>query len=241
MYCDNPLRSCPDPREALYAHRARRQSPATYTELVGYLPRHARRALDLGCGSGLLTLQLAAQVRFVIGLDISPAMLMLARERQRELGCTNVAWVVARAEEPPFRPGSMDYIVSRYAIRLTDMAATLSAVRQLIGSGGRVAIKDQVRPRGPLVFRIRYLARTIRIAIQWFHDYGGKGLWRILAFRVRRVGLRVGTNPVLTRETFETFYERELPGCRVKTGRGSGLVVWKAVASAAELDSKDEG
>jgi SAM-dependent methyltransferase len=234
---DNPLTRCPDPREALYAHRASRLGPAVHAELAGYLPRHARRVLDLGCGPGILTLQLAARAPFVIGLDLSPSMLALARERQRDLGCTNVAWVVARAEEPPFRPGSMDYIVSRYAIRLTDMAATLSAVRRLIGSGGRVAIRDRVRPRAPLGLGTRHLARTIRIALQWVHDYGGKGLWSILAYRASRAGLREARmNPALPRATFEAFYARELPGCRVETGRISGLVVWEAVAPAREPD-----
>jgi len=107
-----PLAQCPDPREAPYEHRARRKRPASHAELMGFLPRHTARALDLGCGSGTLALELATRVPFVIGLDLSPTMLALARERQRELGCRNVAWVIARAEEPPFRPRSMDYIVS---------------------------------------------------------------------------------------------------------------------------------
>ena len=201
-------------------------------ELLGLLPRHAARVLDLGCGSGTFTLQVAARAPFVVGLDLSPTMLALARERQQELGCRNVAWVIARAEEPPFRPNSMDYIASTNVIRLTDMPATLSAVRQLIRPGGRVAIRDHLMPRSRFGFWITHLARTLRLVREWVREYGGKGLGSILAYRLSRAGLRhARRNAALTRAAFEVIYARELPGCRVEATLYSGLAVWEATES----------
>ena len=199
---------------------------------MGFLPRHAARALDLGCGSGTLALELATRVPFVIGLDLSPTMLALARERQRELGCRNVAWVIARAEEPPFRPRSMDYIVSTNVVRLTDVAATVSAVKLLIRSRGRIAIRDHLMPRSRLAFWGMHLTRTIRLVLEWMHDYRGKGLWSILAYRVSLTGIRhARRNAALTRETFESIYTRALPGCRIDATVFSGLAVWDEMES----------
>ena len=68
------------------AHRAvAREFHATLLAQLGKKARCAR-ALDLGCGSGLLTLRLGAHVREVLGLDLSEAMLAIARKRCRRLG-----------------------------------------------------------------------------------------------------------------------------------------------------------
>src|SRR5262249_3621490 len=159
---------------------------------------------------GEFTLQLAARAPFVVGLDISPTLLALARQRQREVGCRNVAWVIARAEEPPFRPNSIDYIASAYVVRLTDMPATLSAVRQLIRPGGRVAIRDRLMPPPRLGFWITHVVRTLRLGRQWVREYGVKSLGSILAYRLSPAGLRhARRNAALTRAAFETGYARE--------------------------------
>ena len=50
--------------------------------------------LDLGCGTGQLTLPIAARVRVVIGMDPEPDMLERAREVGRERGAANVTWIL---------------------------------------------------------------------------------------------------------------------------------------------------
>jgi 2-polyprenyl-3-methyl-5-hydroxy-6-metoxy-1,4-benzoquinol methylase len=50
----------------------------------------ARRILDLGCGTGVLTRELAVDGRQVIGVDPAPAMLAVARGRP---GADRVQWV----------------------------------------------------------------------------------------------------------------------------------------------------
>ena len=56
--------------------------------------------VDLGCGTGQLTLPMAARVRAVVGVDPEPDMLQRARRAARERDTRNVSWMIgARSEE----------------------------------------------------------------------------------------------------------------------------------------------
>ncbi|MFE9383998.1 class I SAM-dependent methyltransferase [Streptomyces sp. NPDC007025] len=57
--------------------------------------------LDLGCGTGQLTLPLARRVRSVLGMDPEPDMLRLARERSGARGPANVTWVLGADTDVP--------------------------------------------------------------------------------------------------------------------------------------------
>ena len=74
--------------------------------------------LDAPCGTGILAPFLARRGLRVIGADISPAMLAVARERDGGLG-----HVRADLEAPPLRPGSVDAVV---CTRLLDTLAALA-------------------------------------------------------------------------------------------------------------------
>ena len=81
-------------------------------------------------------------------------------------------------------------------------------------------------------YRLEILTRTIRLVLEWMHDYRGKGLWSILAYRVSLAGIRhARRNAALTRETFERIYTRALPGCRMDATVFSGLAVWDEMES----------
>src|SRR5262245_9487682 len=57
--------------------------------------------LDLGCGTGQLTLPLAARVRAVVGIDPEPDMLVFARRAAAENGVTNVSWMLGADTDLP--------------------------------------------------------------------------------------------------------------------------------------------
>lgn len=50
--------------------------------------------LDLGCGTGSMTIPLAKRGFDMIGLDLSPDMLSLAREREEMAGCSQILWTM---------------------------------------------------------------------------------------------------------------------------------------------------
>src|SRR6266581_1718651 len=52
-------------------------------------------AVDMGCGTGPLTLPLAARVRAIIGIDPEPDMLAVARGAAKRSGVSNVSWMVS--------------------------------------------------------------------------------------------------------------------------------------------------
>src|SRR5213593_3243682 len=75
-------------------------------------PRTDRRALDLGCGTGDLALELVrAGVGTTIGLDPVPGMLEGARRKLPDEGA-RIAWVEGDALRLPFAYGSFDCVVS---------------------------------------------------------------------------------------------------------------------------------
>ncbi len=65
-----------------------------------------RLVLDVPCGTGIIGGYLAARGFRVVGADISPAMLEVARARNHALGLLR-----ADLETPPWRPGSFDAVV----------------------------------------------------------------------------------------------------------------------------------
>src|SRR5919202_4219502 len=67
------------------------------------LPRGDERALDVGTGAGALALALAPHVREVVGVDLVPELLELARERAA--GRANVRFEQADATRLPYADG----------------------------------------------------------------------------------------------------------------------------------------
>jgi ubiquinone/menaquinone biosynthesis C-methylase UbiE len=91
--------------------------------------------LDAGCGTGRFAAALAPDAR-IWGIDASPEMLAVARERVPR----SVRLKLARAEEPPFRDGWFERIAYWLVIHLLDRPAAFAAAHRLLGPGGRACI-----------------------------------------------------------------------------------------------------
>lgn len=114
---------------------------AGLVEAVGASP--GDRALDLGCGNGASSRILAASIApegSLVGLDLSPAMVELAR-RSLEGTLPEVTLLVGDASDPPLPPGSFDVaIASLVVFFLPDPAAALSRWVRLLTPGGRIGV-----------------------------------------------------------------------------------------------------
>lgn len=85
-----------DGEVADFYHRYRHGYPAAAIDvLVGSFALTAEDlVLDLGCGTGQLTLPIARRVRAVVGMDPGPDMLRCAYQAARDAGVSNVSWMI---------------------------------------------------------------------------------------------------------------------------------------------------
>jgi len=99
--------------------------------------------LDVGCGCGQTTLQLADRVGTegsVTGVDLSALMLERAEQRAAEAGLENVLFEQADAQIHPFAPASFDVVYSRFGMMFfADSAAAFVNLRNALQPGGRLA------------------------------------------------------------------------------------------------------
>jgi SAM-dependent methyltransferase len=103
----------------------------------------ARTILDLGCGTGLLTRELAGDDRQVIGVDPAPAMLAYAR---RQPGADRVQWVEGDAGAlgtPEADLVIMTGNVAQVFLDDAEWAATLRAIHAALRSGGHLAFESR--------------------------------------------------------------------------------------------------
>lgn len=112
---------------------------ALFAALAGLLPlNRARRVLELGCGSGDLTLGLAPLVDEVDAVDPSAAMLECARGRSPAL-TSNVRWVLQAAESFEAQ-GVYSMVVAAESLHWMDWAVVFPRVARLLASDGLFAI-----------------------------------------------------------------------------------------------------
>ena len=109
-----------------------------------------RSVLDLGCGTGPLTVAMEAAASRVslTGVDGDPRVLGRARAKARP--GSSIDWVQAAADSLPFEDGSFDRVVSSLLFHhlVPDVKrAALAEVRRVLRPGGRLHIADWGRPR----------------------------------------------------------------------------------------------
>ena len=101
--------------------------------------------LDVGCGPGSVTIDLAARVApgVVVGVDRSEAVVEIARSAAADAGRTNTTFEVGDAYELPFDDDSFDVVHAHQVLQhLTDPIAALREMRRVAKPGGLVAVRD---------------------------------------------------------------------------------------------------
>jgi ubiquinone/menaquinone biosynthesis C-methylase UbiE len=134
-------------------HRYRHGYPAAVIgELAGAFGLDDRDVVvDVGCGTGQLTLPMARRVRAVVGVDPEPDMLARARQAARDLGVSNVSWMLGgdgdiAALRGLLGDGSAGAVTVGQALHWMDHAALFRAVVPLVRPGGGIAVVTNGTP-----------------------------------------------------------------------------------------------
>jgi SAM-dependent methyltransferase len=127
----------------LRSHRWR-----TAANSAGYLLPHLEagmRLLDVGCGPGSITLDLARVVApgEVVGIDAVEAPLVEARDSAAAAGVANVSFRVADGMALPFDAGTFDVVHAHQVLQhVPDPVGMLREMRRVARPGGSVAARD---------------------------------------------------------------------------------------------------
>lgn len=106
-------------------------------------PRDGEHVLDIGCGAGATSLELAWRIEpegSVLGVDVSQPLLNLARTRADKAGYAQVKFVRADAQTYRFEAGAFDVAFSRFGVMFfADPVAAFGNIRRALRPGGRIA------------------------------------------------------------------------------------------------------
>ena len=216
----------PDPQSAalddvwrpeVYARNAA-FAPALAAERVEALdPRPGERILDLGCGDGVLTAQIAARGAVVVGVDASPAMVAAARTRGLD------ARVVA-AEALPF-DREFDAVFSNAMIHWTsDVGALVGGVARALVPKGRFVGEFGGHGNVATILeaaREALAAIGVSLGTPWYYpdEATFRGALERHGFEVDRMALFPRPTPLPTGvtgwlETFSTPLVRQVPAAQ---------------------------
>jgi ubiquinone/menaquinone biosynthesis C-methylase UbiE len=117
---------------------------------------HGKRVLDLGCGTGDLTLALLDAGADVTAIDLSTGMLDLARRRVQRFrpAASQPRFELAAAERLPFDDGAFDVVVGRFILHHLDLGRAPKEIARVLVRGG-IAVFAENSATNPLLMCAR--------------------------------------------------------------------------------------
>jgi SAM-dependent methyltransferase len=128
------------PRDSLPALRARAERSVFARLLDRAIPGDAR-IVDIGCGTGQMSLYLARADRVVIGADLTRASLLLGAAAARRFALERVRFVETDLQRPGLRAASFDVVYSSGVVHHTrNPRASFASLAQLARPGGIIMV-----------------------------------------------------------------------------------------------------
>lgn len=114
--------------------------------VVHFLTKHQPEHIcDFGCGSGEMACRLGLLGYRVTGLDVSPDLIEVARERAVLEGVADrVTFVVADGASAPLTEGAFDAVLAMSVVHHMPIDEALNALERLLRPGGRIAFLEPV-------------------------------------------------------------------------------------------------
>ncbi len=115
-------------------------------------PAPGETCLDLATGPGHTAARLSPLAEFVVGLDIAPGMIGVARDRAADMGLANLAYLIGDVHALPLPSASLDLVTCRIAPHhFHDVGGFLCEAARSLKPGGRLVVEDSLAPDGPAV------------------------------------------------------------------------------------------
>ncbi len=109
-------------------------------------PVSTMHALEFGCGTGLVTMEVAPLVKSILAVDTSREMLSVLREKISTSGLTTVETICTDLSSPSDRVGSdksFELIYSSMTLHhIDDTAGFIKRISKLLSPGGTLALAD---------------------------------------------------------------------------------------------------
>jgi 2-polyprenyl-3-methyl-5-hydroxy-6-metoxy-1,4-benzoquinol methylase len=128
------------PRDSLHALRVRAERSAFARLLDRAIPGDAR-IVEMGCGTGQMSLYLARADRLVVGADLTRASLSLGSAAARRMGVARVLFVETDLRCAGLRPGAFDVVYCSGVVHHTpDPRAAFARLATLARPGGMIVV-----------------------------------------------------------------------------------------------------
>lgn len=192
-----------------------------HTFFVSNMSLGKGRALDIGCGSGLLVDKLASYYDEVVGIDISDQLLNLAKVRRQR---SNTAYLNMDAAHLSFKE-KFDFIVSRTTFHhLNNIPNVIKQMKGLLNDGGKIVILDNVsKVETPPTYA--YILGAIQEFLPHCYKFGVKNAVRVFKHNTSKPWLEhLASDKYLSEQKYYDVYGQLLPNCRFqKMGWAMGL------------------
>jgi demethylmenaquinone methyltransferase / 2-methoxy-6-polyprenyl-1,4-benzoquinol methylase len=211
------------------------QNEAWRAFMVSRVPPSAGAILDVAAGTAGVTLALArrAPSARLVGIDLTPSMLQVGRQRVRAAGAgapgagaaDRIGLVSGRAEQLPFPDASFDVVTFTYLLRyVDDPAATLTELARVVKPGGVMASLEFAVPSGPVWWPSWWAYTRLVLPVGGLLT-GGPAWWRVGRFLGPNISGHYRRYPVSwTVSAWEKAGMTDV-GTRVMS-LGGGLIMW---------------
>jgi len=106
--------------------------------LLRWIPEGARRGLDVGCGDGRLTRAAAQRGIAMLGVDLSPSMIALARQRSEP----GIDYRAGDVMKEPIELGAYDVVLSVNTVHHVPISDIVPRLASWVAPNGRLLIQD---------------------------------------------------------------------------------------------------
>lgn len=146
--------------------------------------RAGGKVLEVAIGTGLNIASYPPDVRLT-GVDLSPAMLQIARRRADDLG-RSVDLREGDAHELPFEDSSFDTVVCTFSLcNIPDVERAVTEMKRVLRPDGKLVLVDHIRSSNVVVFAIQKLIEFVSVRMD------GDYMTRRPSEQVRRAGFAV--------------------------------------------------